>query len=208
MNPIFKLPTLAKQRRDEMFLPKNKIIVKIAADKYDNVMHMVKGQMKQRLKDITSVSFDVKEFDKTWKPLGSIDNNGSEEVYNLMNPTFKEMGEARKGINSYLSDHKHEDTLVTYLIAGHGMEVEGKQCFVLNELDPKTHFYKFWNAEYWIRWLARKYPRSYHTVYFACCREHYNKEKHTGCYAGPKKHAEETYHAEMQAKLAADESAK
>ena len=88
------------------------------------------------------------------------------------------------------------------------MEVEGKQCFVLNELDKKTKFYKFWNAEYWIRELARKYPKSYHSVYFACCRENYRKEKHTGCYAGPKKHAEETYQAELEAKEAADEAAK
>ena len=116
-----------------MFLPKNKFAVKCAVDKYDNVVHMVDGEMEQRLKDIDSVKFDVEEFDKAWGPFGIGKNdNGPNGMFNMMNPSYQEVLAVSNEISTYLFKHQDENTLITYLFAGHGMEIEGKQCFMLN----------------------------------------------------------------------------
>ena len=45
--------------------------------------------------------------------------------------------------------------LIVYLFAGHGIQKGGLQSLLLNEFDPRTKFYKFFNAEAKIRVLAK-----------------------------------------------------
>ena len=72
-----------------------------------------------------------------------------------------------------------------YLFAGHGGEQEGRQCIVINEFDNKTTWYKLWRVEAMIRAMAQNFPRSYHCIFFACCREIFDTRTHSGGFKGP-----------------------
>ena len=50
----------------------------------------------------------------------------------MMNPSYQEVWAVSKEIGTFLNNHQDENTLIVYLFAGHGMEIEGKQCFMLN----------------------------------------------------------------------------
>ena len=80
-----------------------------------------------------------------------------------------------------------------YLLAGHGGESDGRQCIIINEYDEKTGFYKLCRIENFIRSAAKFYPRSYHVVFYACCREIFTKTKHTGGFKGPHAEAQLAY---------------
>ena len=68
--------------------------------------------------------------------------------------------------------------LFLFVVAGHGMNYEGRQVVLLNEFDAKRKFYKWWNIEERIRKFAARFENSHFLAFFACCREYYNKEKH------------------------------
>ena len=52
--------------------------------------------------------------------------------------------------------------------------------FVLNEFDPDTTFYRFFQVETFIRDIAEDYRNSYQIAIFACCRENLDRNKHSG----------------------------
>ena len=52
--------------------------------------------------------------------------------------------------------------------------------FVLNEFDPDTTFYRFFQVESFIRTIAEKYRNSYQIAIFACCRENLDLKRHSG----------------------------
>ena len=64
--------------------------------------------------------------------------------------------------------------------AGHGMLYEGKQVLLTNEFDPKKGFYKKINVEACVRDLTASHPNLYWIAIFACCRELYDPQKHSG----------------------------
>ena len=49
-----------------------------------------------------------------------------------------------------------------------------------NEFDENTTFYSYIPVESKVRSLAETYPNSYQTVFFICCREKLNRERHSG----------------------------
>ena len=56
-----------------------------------------------------------------------------------------------------------------HAFAGHGIEIDGLQCLILNELDEDdSSFCKVYKAELEIRTLAAKFPASYHIAIFGC----------------------------------------
>ena len=77
--------------------------------------------------------------------------------------------------------------LVVCMFAGHGILKDGMQTLVLNEFDRKTQFYQLFKAEDLIRQVASVYSKnSYFIAIFACCRELYKAEIHSGCVLDPK----------------------
>ena len=69
--------------------------------------------------------------------------------------------------------------LICYCFACHGMHYNGRQIVILNEYDSKTKFYKYFNIENRIRFIAEDFRNSYQIAVFACCRETMVREKHT-----------------------------
>lgn len=58
------------------------------------------------------------------------------------------------------------------MFAGHGVQSQGKQTLLTNELAKKgVKFYQLFRVEDKIRALASSYPNTYHLCLFACCRE-------------------------------------
>ena len=80
--------------------------------------------------------------------------------------------------------------LFIFVLAGHGILQRGEQILLVNEFSNNTKFYKVWPAEADIRKLASTYSNSYCIAFFACCREVYNAESHSGCIGGSIEDAE------------------
>ena len=91
--------------------------------------------------------------------------------------------------------------LVFYAFAGHGMQVDGEQVLLINQLNTKKGFYEWWAAEYDIRRLAKKFPNTYLVAIFACCREIFRPATHCGLVGGPRDKAYELYKKQVTIKL-------
>ena len=58
---------------------------------------------------------------------------------------------------------------------------------VLNDFDPKKpEFYRLFHIEKFIRTLASSFPNTFHLAFYACCRELYDTERHSGGVGGTK----------------------
>ena len=80
----------------------------------------------------------------------------------------------------HLRNNPERNYFIFYLLAGHGMIVNGSQAVLLNQFDKSPTFYKIWAVEADIRDIAIRYSNSYQVALFACCREIMNREKHSG----------------------------
>ena len=63
--------------------------------------------------------------------------------------------------------------------------MDGAQGVVINEFDEGERFYKIFNAEKMIRTFGQLYSNIYQISFFACCRETYDRERHTNAFKGP-----------------------
>ena len=89
--------------------------------------------------------------------------------------------------------------LIVYVIAGHGITSSGKQMVVLNQFDKSTRFYKMWGIEGIIRSITSMFKNTYVIAFFACCREIYDEDRHSGCYTGTDEEVQEIYRKLEQA---------
>ena len=83
--------------------------------------------------------------------------------------------------------------LIFYGFAGHGMQVDGEQVVIINQLNKRTGFYEWWAAEADIRVMAKKFSNTYSVGIFACCREIFKPVKHCGLFEGTKQEALEHF---------------
>ena len=93
------------------------------------------------------------------------------------------------------------------MLAGHGIVNKGRQALLLNEFSETTKFYKFWAVESNIRSIATEFKNSYSMTFFACCREIFGAEKHSGCFEGTMAEAEK-YFRDQDEKDLEEETAK
>ena len=82
---------------------------------------------------------------------------------------------------------------IFYILAGHGIQMSGKQFVLLNEFNKETGFYFMWGIEEMMRFLAESFSNSYHVGIFACCREIYNPTRHSGCLGGDQKEIDKIF---------------
>ena len=73
---------------------------------------------------------------------------------------------------------------------------------MVNELKKSSKYYYLYGAEAEVRTIASKQGNSYIVSIFACCREQYNKLRHSGCYGGTKEEAQLAYDAEVGEQMA------
>ena len=64
---------------------------------------------------------------------------------------------------------------------------------MVNELNQKTRYYHLYAAEHELRLWATRHGNCYLVGIFACCREMYNKLRHSGCYGGTQEEVTKAY---------------
>ena len=99
-------------------------------------------------------------------------------------PSYKKVFNTRTRISKRLKAHPDQTFLLLYGLAGHGMQVHGRQVLLTNTFDKKTGFYKMWGVENDIRTLSKNNTNSYIIALFACCREIHNSQSHSGLFGG------------------------
>lgn len=122
---------------------------------------------------------------------------GTDNIYKMFNPDSEQIDTVTNSLLQTLKENEknNEKTLIVYLFACHGLHMQGSQAATYNEYCPNKQFYKSWPAEKHIRNFAKLFPSSFHLSFFACCREIYDRTKHTGCVSGPELNAIEHFKA-------------
>ena len=92
-----------------------------------------------------------------------------------------------------MKNSPEKNFVLSFIMAGHGMNWKGTQSVVLNEFDKTKSWYKLWPIEDDCRDIAKKYTNSYVLALFACCREIYSATKHCDGCGGPEERAIEHF---------------
>ena len=95
----------------------------------------------------------------------------------------------RTGILKRLKASPDKKFLLIYALAGHGMQMDGRQVVLINTYDKKTGFYRIWGIETDIRNLAKNNSNAYLICLLACCREIFSTQKHFGLFGGSEQQA-------------------
>ena len=75
---------------------------------------------------------------------------------------------------------------------------------MVNEFDVSSRYYHLYGAEAEMRHWAARFSNSYLVCIFACCREIFNKFRHSGCYGGSQQEAKQAYKEEFELNLTND----
>ena len=111
----------------------------------------------------------------------NIVDTGPDGIYNMENdPTQKEVRETNASIRKRLRAEPEMNFLIIQILAGHGMIDQGREILLLNEFDEDCKFYKFRHFEQTIRDRARTFTNSYQIAIFACCRQIFDENIHSG----------------------------
>ena len=114
-----------------------------------------------------------------------IKDYGRNNEYLLTNtPTYKRVFKIRGKLKKRIKKHPNETFLIVWALAGHGMQVNGRQVLLVNTCEKKTAFYFMWGVENDIRNIARDNQNTYSVALFACCREIHNTQKHNVLFGG------------------------
>ena len=101
----------------------------------------------------------------------------------------KEINKVRSDLKKRAEANPDRKMLIFYAFAGHGMQVDGEQVVIINQLNKRTAFYEWWAAEADLRLMSKKYSNTFNVGIFACCREVFNPTKHCGLFQGTKQEA-------------------
>ena len=74
--------------------------------------------------------------------------------------SYKEIQKLTLDLTKTFVKNKNTNFAVIYLVAGHGMNIDGKQIVLLNEFNEKTNWYRKWNLEDNLRTFA-EYKNTY-----------------------------------------------
>ena len=88
-------------------------------------------------------------------------DRGPDNMYVMDDPNMKRVRAVKRSLMMMLKDNPDKKVLIVFILAGHGMQMSGKQVVLLNEFNADTGFYKFWGIEENIRALSELYPNSY-----------------------------------------------
>ena len=99
-----------------------------------------------------------------------------------------------------------------FALAGHGIQLDGRQTILINEFDKRSGFYKMWSIETNIRNWASRNTNTYIIGLFACCREIFSTKRHCGLFGGTEQqacvHFDMVQFTKLQAGLAKDGNSK
>ena len=148
--------TLREQRMATKFLPTKSFVIYFACVNFDRVWTKdKKGQVTPAMAELPAVTEDIRTMKKAMLAYEIVDTgptvmkNGKEKgMYELdEDPKLHEIEEVKRHLIEYLRTHPEELVLIVYVIAGHGMQMSGKQVVLVNEHDERSGWYKFWGIE-------------------------------------------------------------
>ena len=90
-----------------------------------------------------------------------VTDRGPNDLYVMQDPDQKRIRKVKKSLLTVLKNNPEAKVLIVFVLAGHGMQVSGKQVVLLNEFNASSGFYKFWGIEEQIRSVAELFPNSY-----------------------------------------------
>ena len=119
-------------------------------------------------------------------------------------PTYTRVFRVRTSIAKRLKARPDKTFLLVYALAGHGMQMDGRQIVLINTFDKKTGFYRVWGIEAEIRKYAKNNKNSYVIGLMACCREMHSTKKHSGHFGGSMQQAQVYFDVQVYTGLQAE----
>ena len=139
-----------EQMRSIGFEYTNAIVTYCYSTDYSSCVRANSG--KRHFEDLIDTKKDYQEFEKLIEKFG-IKKGGKQEVkiYKLNNAPYgaykKKFNDFSKKISAARKSKTNQKFLLICLFAMHGLMKDGSQHIVINEFDPRTKFYRLWNAE-------------------------------------------------------------
>ena len=99
-----------------------------------------------------------------------------ENEYFVLNPTAKDVQALEEKLVMKFITEKSKNFLVIFVVASHGVNLDGQQAVVLNEFDGIREYYQFWEIEDTICAYAIL-QNVYCMAFLGCCREIYNPDR-------------------------------
>ena len=88
--------------------------------------------------------------------------------------------DAFKGLYLNIDATPSKNFMVFVMIDAYGLVKDGKQHILLSDYDPQTKFYKMFNVEYHIRWIADELKNAYVVAFLRCDKVTHYPKRHTG----------------------------
>ena len=108
------------------------IVVYIGIDRYDAVWHLNKqAQVAQVMPNLDTSLDECDSFRKAIKMYSVKDEN----EYFVLNPTSKDVQALEQKLVMKFITEKSKNFLLIFVVASHGMNLDGQQVVVLNEFD-------------------------------------------------------------------------
>ena len=95
--------------------------------------------MKQAIDDLDKCKEDCDTLEDAFSRFEFTDPGN---IYRLHNPTSKQVRDVRLAVVKRIREHPEKKFVVVYLIAGHGIQINGQQTVVINEFDKSKRFYR------------------------------------------------------------------
>ena len=95
------------------------------------------------MKNLETCHTDCDAFRKIIKRYSVKDEN----EYILRDPAEYEVERVQKALLKRIETESETKFLIIFVVAGHDLNIGGKQVVLINEFDPETEFYKHWPIE-------------------------------------------------------------
>ena len=140
----------SKHTQSEYFVPQKTLAVFFGSTTYDQVYE--KKVTRDREIVLQQCEDDLKEAKDDINVLKAcLEKCGTEDFYILDEPSSKEASDVFEQIHKRVKAGKvgpnRVNYLIIYLFAGHGINKDGMQAFLLNEWYDKERYYTSFNAE-------------------------------------------------------------
>ena len=131
-------------------------------EKFNAVFKIQKdGKYGQAMQDLPGTEKDCRAIRKAAKKYGATDNGDGTYTLKDTEANHGNYRKIQRSILTRLRAKPEKKYLIIYCFAGHGMNENGRQVFLVNEFDERTTFYKLCNVENYIRQYAEDYQNSY-----------------------------------------------
>ena len=128
-------------------------------------------KMKQAMNNLVATRNDASSFKKTVSSFGvNLNDSGTDGVYIREDPKSADHCKLIGDLKERLTNNPEQKICILWMLAGHGVIYEARQCLLHNEYKEASGYYVPFKAEYWIRELAGQFKNSCHIVFFAACR--------------------------------------